>query len=131
MSAHGGRRLAAIATLAAFAVIWTVPAAAGGSSDLPTRSRIVELKAGFGGKFRVGYWTPTGVTVEAGREDLYGRVELIAPDGDAVLSRVRAREPVKIVAGQRGSQLVYVKIGQLKSELTASFRSESGGIVAT
>ena len=100
------------------------------ADEATTGAQIVELKVGFAGHFKVGYWTPVVVTVEAGSESLYGRVELVALDGDAALSRVVADEPLKVEPGQRAKRQLYVKIGQLKSDLTASFRTEGSGVVA-
>ena len=50
---------------------------------------IVELRAGFAGRFKVGYWTPLEITLRAGAEAVSGVLEVTVPDGDAVPSRVR------------------------------------------
>ncbi len=116
-----------LATIASSRALAADEASAGQSRG----PRIVAVEAGFAGHFKVGYWTPVVVTVEAGAEPLEGRVELVALDGDGALSRVRAEGPVTIAAAGRASQLVYVKIGQLKSDLVVDFRAESGGLLAT
>ncbi len=123
---------------AALAVLLLAALVAGDASSTETpasgtapKPRIVALDAGFAGHFKVGYWTPLVVTVEAGAEALNGRVELVALDGDGALSRVRALGPVTIEPGKRARQRLYVKIGQLQSDLVVDFRQESGGVVAT
>ncbi len=77
--------------------------------------RIVAIRAGFAGRFKVGCWTPIEVTVRAGAESLKARIELTALDGDAVPSRVHAPagDGVAIEPGETRRISLYAKIGQL------------------
>jgi hypothetical protein len=86
---------------------------------------IVEVRAGFAGRFKVGYWAPFEVTLRCGPEAVSGELELTVPDGDAVPSRVRnpRGEAISLEPGEQQSILVYGKVGQLKSEATVAFRS--------
>jgi hypothetical protein len=100
-------------------------------SALPARGesaavRIVELRAGFDGHFKVGYWTPVVITLEGGGESASGVVEVVVLDGDAVPSRVRTSQdhPLTIGAGEKVSVSLYVKIGQLNSDVTVNFRGD-------
>lgn len=86
---------------------------------------IVDLRAGFGGRFKVGYWTPLEITLRCGSEAVSGELELTVPDGDAVPSRVRnpGGEMISLAPGEQRSILMYAKVGQLRSEATVAFRS--------
>jgi hypothetical protein len=86
---------------------------------------IVEVRAGFAGRFKVGYWAPFEITLRCGSAAVNGELELTVPDGDAVPSRVRnpRAEVISLALGEQKSILVYAKVGQLKSEATIAFRS--------
>lgn len=86
---------------------------------------IVDVRAGFAGRFKVGYWAPFEITLRCGSEPVSGVLELTVPDGDAVPSRVRnpRAEAISLATGEQTSVLMYAKVGQLKSEATAAFRS--------
>ena len=90
--------------------------------------RIVAVRAGFAGRFKVGCWTPFEIELQGGSESLTGRVELVAPDGDGVPSRVHAPPAGELTVGPgvRKTVAMYAKIGQLASEVTVGFRTEAG-----
>ncbi|HEV3136899.1 MAG TPA: hypothetical protein VGZ26_03325, partial [Pirellulales bacterium] len=94
-------------------------------AEEPNAPRIVGLRIGFGGHFKVGYWTPVEVTIEGGSEGVVGQVELIVLDGDAVPSRVRPLEakPTTFPAREKNSVRLCAKVGQLKSDVTVNLRS--------
>jgi hypothetical protein len=94
-------------------------------ADEASAPRIVGLRFGFGGYFKVGYWVPVEVAIEGGSQEVFGQVELIVLDGDAVPSRVRPLEvePTMFPAGEKVSIGLYAKIGQLKSDVTVNLRS--------
>ena len=43
---------------------------------------ILDVRAGFAGRFKVGYWTPFEVSLRCGQEAVSGELELTVPDGD-------------------------------------------------
>jgi hypothetical protein len=87
--------------------------------------KIVGLRAGFSGRFKVGFWTPFAVTLEGGAESTTGLVELTVLDGDGVPSRVRGPRDAQVTvdAGRRATVSVYAKVGQLTSDVVVGFRS--------
>jgi hypothetical protein len=95
-------------------------------SDEPSAPRIVGLQLGFDGYFKVGHWTPVEVTIEGDGQPVDAEVELTVLDGDAVPSRVRPLQvaPASIGPGETVSVRLFVKIGQLKSDVTVGLRSE-------
>ncbi len=86
--------------------------------------QIDSLRAGFDGHFKVGYWTPFEVVVESGGQEITGRVELTVLDGDAVPSRVRSKQIVRLRPGEKTAIRLVAKIGQFKGDVTVGFRSE-------
>ena len=118
-------------------VVFTLLGLCGFSARLtaqePAKSvQIIELRAGFSGHFKVGYWTPFEVVLRGGSEPVRGHVELVVLDGDAVPTRVRAPdgEPLALEPGEEKTVLLDAKIGQLKSDVTVGFRSE-GRLIAS
>ncbi len=118
-----------LAIVACGACLHSVAALAGEKPAPPT---VVAIRAGFDGRFKVGYWTPFEVTILGGANSVRGRVELTVLDGDAVPSRVTAPsgEELAIGAGEKVSVPLYAKIGQLNSSLIVDFRGE-GQLLAT
>ncbi|MEX0679022.1 MAG: hypothetical protein WD063_18250 [Pirellulales bacterium] len=94
--------------------------------------RIVAVHAGFAGQFKVGCWTPFEIELEGGSQAVSGRVEIVAPDGDGVPSRVHVPRAgdLAVGPGERKTVSMYAKIGRLASEVTVDFRTEAG-IVAS
>ncbi len=80
------------------------------------------------GRFKVGYWTPLEIDIEAGAEEIAARLELVAPDGDGVPGRVHAPldGPLKLAAGERKTVPLYAKLGQLTGEVTVRLLGEDG-----
>jgi hypothetical protein len=124
------------AALALFAVLAGVPICAAQAQDPPTERaaaagaapRIVDVRVGFAGRFKVGYWTPAEVVLEGGSQPASGRVELVAPDGDGVPSRVvaPAAGEVTLAPGERRIVPLSFKLGQLAAEVTVGFRGPAG-----
>jgi hypothetical protein len=128
------RRIAALlaATAAACFGATMAPANAQTATQPATRTisplaplTIVGIRAGFAGRFKVGYWTPLEVTIEGGNAAVSGRLEVTVLDGDAVPSRTTAPpgEELALAPGEKKTVSIYAKIGQLKSDLTVGFRS--------
>ncbi|MEX2112820.1 MAG: hypothetical protein WD845_06510, partial [Pirellulales bacterium] len=86
--------------------------------------KIVELRAGFDGRFKVGCWTPFEITLEGGHRSFTGHVELIVADCDGVPSRVQTPpdQPVSLEPGKRSTVTLFAKIGQLTSGATIGLR---------
>ena len=82
------------------------------SASDSTPVAIVEVRAGFAGRFKVGYWAPFEITLCCGSEPVSGELELTVPDGDAVPSRVRnpRAEAISLAPGEQKSILVYAKV---------------------
>jgi hypothetical protein len=123
-----------IAALLAATTACLVPANVPAHAQTATRATtpstpltIVGIRAGFAGRFKVGYWTPLEVTVDAGDVPISGRLEVTVLDGDAVPSRTIAPpgEELALGPGEKKTVSMYAKIGQLKSDLTVGFRSGS------
>ncbi len=90
--------------------------------------RIVNVQAGFAGRFKVGCWTPFEIELQGGDQPLVGHVEIVVPDGDGVPSRVHAPRDgaLTIAPGERKTVAIYAKFGQLACEVTVGFRTEAG-----
>ncbi len=130
---RGFRRARCRAWLAAFALLGLCVYSARLTAQEPAKPvQIVELRAGFSGHFKVGYWTPFEVVLRGGSEPVRGHVELVLLDGDAVPTRVRApnSEPLALEPGEEKTVLLDAKIGQLKSDVIIGFRSE-GRLIAS
>lgn len=86
---------------------------------------IESLRAGFAGRYKVGFWTPFDVTVQAGAAPLKCVVELTVPDGDGVPSRVTGpiSGSVSIAAGSQARVRLYAKVGQRQGPITVGIRS--------
>lgn len=97
-------------------------------ADVP---KIVELKAGFDGRFKVGCWAPFEITLEGGHTPATDDVELIVVDGDGVPSRVQTppKEPVSVGAHEKVVVKFFAKVGQLTSGATVNFRRESANTI--
>ena len=111
------RRLVAVFILLVAALAG--PAAA--QQPAAARPAIAGVRVGFDGRYKVGYWTPVEVTIKGGVEPLTGEVELILPDGDGLLTRVRSERPVDATPGQFTRTLLYAKFGQIDGRLTVRF----------
>ncbi len=101
-------------------------------AESPQQPKIVELRAGFDGHFKVGCWTPFKITLQGGHRSVTGHVELIVSDCDGVPSRVQTlpKQPVSLDAGENVTVTLFAKIGQLGSGATVRFR-DSGDSLPT
>jgi len=55
--------------------------------------KIVDVRVGFAGKFKVGRWAPVAVDVAGAAEDVHGRLRITALDGDGVVGRAFTLDP--------------------------------------
>ncbi len=86
---------------------------------------IDDLRVGFNGRYKVGYWTIAEVTITAGATPFTGQLTLIAPDNDGIPTRVTAAiGEIKLAAGDSTVVPVYFKQGQLGGEITVELHAE-------
>ncbi len=110
----------------AFTVLW-----AGSCADVAAASEapeIVRVRAGVGGHYKVGFWTPAWVTIRAGEQTLQGSLELVVQDGDGAPTEFVSTESndLQIAAGETATLLRYVKIGRIGSGITVRLRAADG-----
>jgi hypothetical protein len=89
----------------------------------PAKLEIAGVRIGFGGQFKVGFWTPVEVVLRAAAENQSGIVRLTVPDGDGVPTSVTtpADAMVHVAPGRPTHVQRYVKFGQEESHLTVEF----------
>ena len=106
-----------------------IPAVAG-AQDFK-RPEFVRIRVGFADRYKVGHWTPVEVTIRGGSESITGVVTLTVPDGDGVPSRVGGiatpENMCRVTPGQDTSVLMYVRFGQIESDLIARFHLPAKG----
>jgi hypothetical protein len=90
--------------------------------------QIVDLKPGFAGTFKIGFWTAFEIVIEGGDQPQTGTLEMTVLDGDGVPSRVSGPPGAKITVdgGQRKSIVLYAKVGLVSSDIEVSFRADDG-----
>ena len=59
--------------------------AATGLADSAAGPRVTGVRVGFGGRYRVGLWTPVEVTLHGGDRAHKGQLSVIVPDGGYVV----------------------------------------------
>ncbi len=89
---------------------------------------IQDVYVGFGGKYKVGSWTPVVVTLAGGGASAGGRLEVVVSDPDGVKTRTTTLggESVEIPAGKERSFLLYAKFGRVNGNLTVDFFGDGG-----
>lgn len=77
--------------------------------------QIAGIRVGIAGRYKVGFWTPIEVSLQAGNEPLHGQLEITVPDGDGISTQVFTPpdRPVAITPGGQATSTVIAKIGQL------------------
>jgi hypothetical protein len=88
---------------------------------------IRSVQAGFDGKYKLGYWIPIRVTLQA-NETASGRLEVTVPDGDGVPTTVslEGEQPIRLSPGTIVTETVYIKPGQAGGAMHVRFVGESG-----
>jgi hypothetical protein len=124
------RPLALAALSAAMGCAIAASAAAENAADVLTIKRV---SAGFGSKFKAGYWQPAHLTVVAGPHGARGHLQLVAPDGDQtpVVFRDAARGHIDLAAGQEQTVLLYFKSGPIDAPVTIRLANENGILWST
>ncbi|HEY5314458.1 MAG TPA: hypothetical protein VIK18_18135, partial [Pirellulales bacterium] len=113
-------------------------AAATASEEDPRLPEMVQVRVGFAGHYKVGYWTPIEVTLRGGTRPALGQLRVMVPDadGDATLVGTPDGRPTTVLPGQTVSVRLYAKIGRdldgiqvffdlLENSQSLSFRDES------
>jgi len=113
----------------ALVVTFAVLALTAGASSARAQARPVEIgqiKVGFDGYARVGFWTPLWITLTGGSENVQGQVVVTLADGDGVRTRYWAADgnPVLVTKGRTTRVLAYVKFGQMSPSLDVALISE-------
>jgi hypothetical protein len=85
---------------------------------------IERVQVGFGGRYKLGYWTPIRITIAAD-EAVTGRLEVTVPDSDGVPTTVStdAAGPLTIPPGGKLTETLYIKPGQRDGEMRIRFVS--------
>lgn len=78
---------------------------------------------GIGGTYKLGYWTPVRVRIQAGQSGFEGFVECLATDGDGVLVVYRG-EKVRVEANQTQAVWCYAKVGRNDDRFEVRLRRE-------
>jgi hypothetical protein len=91
--------------------------------DGPEPPRLAELAVGFGGRCKVGCWTPARVTIEGGASAIDGFVTITLPDGDDVPCRFHS-ERVRVPPGQRVSVGLLVRFGRTYSDMSVALHED-------
>lgn len=86
--------------------------------------QITDIRLGFAGHYKVGYWTPVWVTLKSGPGYLTGHLELETADSDGVPVVFRTTGENQIVVPDSGEIVMEaaVKFGRPRGELHVSWR---------
>src|SRR5262245_4188281 len=97
-------------------------AAASDSTSLP---EVKSIHVGFGNRYKLGCWTPVEVTFSGapGDSGAGGRLEIEAPDGDAVPCRFAGP---RLISTMGESRLAYAKIGRADGPINVLLRRSTG-----
>ncbi|PQO30061.1 hypothetical protein [Blastopirellula marina] len=109
-----------------------VPARAGEWTQQRHDVAEIEASLGFGGRFKVGVWSPIRVTLTAGQQPINGAIHIASFDSDGVPVEHRwaADEPAAIDAGESKTFVLPVKIGRTNSRIEVILESEADGVVS-
>jgi hypothetical protein len=91
--------------------------------------RVESVSVGFGGKYKVGYWTPIRLEVASSETAFSGRVALEIPDsegGPCLWTDDSDAGRLDLKANEKATIVRYVKFGRLENRLTAIFESNEG-----
>lgn len=83
--------------------------------------QIATIEVGFGGRYKVGRWTPVAIDLRGGDEAITARVEIQTLDGDGETVVYRDSEqtpPVPVAAGGEATARRVFKVGRANADLT-------------
>ena len=88
--------------------------------------RIDSIRVGFGGRYKVGYWTPVWIKLAGGQRSLNAHVEVSTPDGDGVPTRFVQQDerPMALRADDTVTVQRYVKPGRARGGFAVQLRGE-------
>ncbi len=109
--------------LLAAGFLCTVLVGVGAADEEAVLPRIVGVRVGFAGHYKVGVWTPVAVTFQGGNQAWDGRVAVTVLDSDGVPGRhvAPSQGTCKLLAGQETTVTVYVRFGRIESEMKVEF----------
>lgn len=89
---------------------------------------IEKISVGFGGKYKVGFWTQVRLDVVAGNAPFTGKLSLEIPDieGGPCIWTSPESEVLSLAPQQKVSVVRYVKFGRIENRITAVFQSDLG-----
>jgi hypothetical protein len=89
---------------------------------------VEKVSIGFGGKYKVGYWTQVRLDILAGSSPFSGKLSLEIPDaeGGPCIWTSAESEQLTLAPQQRATIVRYVKFGRLENRLTAILESVEG-----
>ncbi len=89
---------------------------------------VEKVSVGFGGKYKVGYWTQVRLDIVAGSEPFSGKLALEIPDveGGPCIWTCAESEKLTLAPKQKTSVVRYVKFGRLENRLTVILESDGG-----
>ncbi len=101
----------------------------GGRAEAVSTPRVEQVRVGFDGSSKVGFWTPVWVQVTAAETGFEGGLLIETPDADGTEVQFELpAEPLRLAAGQTTTVLRYAKFGRLDGGLNVLLR-DSGGQV--
>ncbi|TWT39580.1 hypothetical protein [Blastopirellula retiformator] len=87
----------------------------------------IEASLGFGGRFKVGVWSPIRVSLTAGEKPLSAKIHVASFDSDGVPVEHRwtESEPAQVEPGQTQTFVLPVKVGRTNSRIDVILESET------
>lgn len=85
------------------------------------KPEIVSVNLGFGGRYKVGCWSPVRVQLKSGEQGWSGEVRITATDGDGVpATYAMIDQTIQLDANQTLPVETYVKLGRTRGSLLIS-----------
>lgn len=93
--------------------------------------RVEQVRIGFDGKYKAGFWAPVTLTLSAGgQQPVEGELSILATDGDNVPVVYPNERKQAIVAGDTAQQhLRYFRMGPQRGKLAAQLQAGDSGKV--
>ncbi len=106
--------------------VWGAGVAHG--QDAGANQDFFHVHAGFDGHFRVGFWTPVRIEFDADTELRDATLSIQVVDGDGISTRFLplTRKSISCAAGERVSELLYLKAGRIKSRISVELNDQDG-----
>lgn len=98
------------------------PVSARDATTRTSLATIEDVRLGFQGSYKVGYWFPISVVVRAGERPLDGSLDVTVLDGDGIPSRVTCDSPLRLAPGEAQRYTLFAKVGRLSGPVTVTVR---------